>query len=94
MPSPKSYYGASVDEHIDKTAPPAPVSNLRTRKPETTPDLHEALISTADQLMEQDHSKPMTTGNLAWALHSIARKIKPPAPEAFPEASPEDEDDE
>jgi hypothetical protein len=34
----------------------------------------------------------MTTGNLAWALHSIARKIKPPSVAPKPVTTPEIEE--
>jgi hypothetical protein len=51
-------------------------------KPNTTPDLHSALNDLADQLLDGDPGKPMTVGNLAWALHSLARKLAPkPTPE-------------
>lgn len=88
---------AKVSDKLNGTAPreEAPRdTNYLASSSRKAPDLHEALISTADKLMEDGHDRPMTTGNLAWALHSIARQIAP-SPEqtskagAAPETGPD-----
>jgi hypothetical protein len=53
---------------------------------ETKPDLHSALMDVADKLMDGPHDRPATLGHLAWALHSVAAKIKP---KSTPEMEPD-----
>jgi hypothetical protein len=84
--TPKSYYGASVDDHIAKAA--AAGAGAATPETNATGDLHKALMSVGDQML-QYHDKPASLATVGHALKQVALKIAPSAPDIGRSQAPE-----
>jgi len=73
--APKSYYGASVDDHIAQAATPKQAATPTPEPTGGTPDLHSALHAIGTELLK-GHDQPATLGTIGFAFRHVASKIK------------------
>jgi hypothetical protein len=78
--TPKSYYGASVDAHIEKSTSktnPTMATSPPEATAESTGDLHSALMEVGNRLARYENH-PADWGTVGHALKSVAAAIKSP----------------